>query len=374
MITIAQIRAAQDSSVDLDAHLAGVTAVLAEMDERISRLAAQASRRIDGNLREDFEQDAREALFIALPRFDMDKVKGDPVDGFFGFLYTTIADALKDRVREQRYTGVDKDAVKTFMSVLGDAEGDPYKAAKLATELPKGSRLSADRADAARLAWQGAVSIDKGNDDENEGASLADTLAVVDETPKVQPKVGTGAALEALAVLHRYTTAREVLRSLPKASGDVEAIEDAVKVPRDENERRYVLDAIAILRSYVSTATDGDLAEELRDTADERKDERAAKIGTVHTILGEMRSTVQADAIRHSFGISDFMCFGTGDTGDLDGMADAMGIDKSKAQDARSRGLKSFVKRWIAKMARSEAHAVELAEAAARELGRGGRK
>jgi hypothetical protein len=374
MITIAQIRAAQDSSVDLDAHLAGVTAVLAEMNERISRLAAQASRRIDGNLREDFEQDAREALFIALPRFDMDKVKGDPVDGFFGFLYTTIADALKDRVREQRYSGVDKDAVKTFMSVLGDAEGDPYKAAKLATELPKGSRLSADRADAARLAWQGAVSIDKGNDDENEGASLADTLAVVDETPKVQPKVGHGAALEALAVLHRYSSAREVLRSLPKASGDVEAIEDAVKVPRDENERRYVLDAIAILRSYVSTATDGDLVEELRDTADDRKDERATKISTVHTILGEMRSSAQADAIRHSFGIADYVCFGTGDSGDLEGMADAMGIDKGKAQDARSRGLKSFVKRWIAKMARSEAHAVELAEAAARELGRGGRK
>jgi RNA polymerase sigma factor (sigma-70 family) len=362
MITIAQIHAAQNND------LAGITAVLAEMDERISRLAAQAARRIDGNLREDFEQDAREALFLALPR-----VEGDDVDRAIGFLYATMADALKDRVREQRYTGVDKDAVKTFMSVLGDAEGDPYKAAKLATELPKGSRLSADRADAARLAWQGAVSIDKGNDDENECASLADTLAVVDETPQVQPKVGHGAALEALAVLHTYTTARAVIAALPAKPDDVDAIEDTLTVPRDPQVRKYVLDAVAILRSYVSTATDGDLIEELRDVSDERKDERAAKIGMVHAALAKMGEG-QRTVIKHTFGIDGAVSFGHGDGCDNDGLAELLGLQVNAVRVSRTKAFKSFTKYYIAFAAATEAEAITLNDAAASNLTRGGRK
>jgi RNA polymerase sigma factor (sigma-70 family) len=366
-LTVAQIRSAQTND------LAGITAVLAEMEERVSRLAAQAARRIDGNLREDFEQDAREALFLALPRYDLDKVSGDPVDGFLGFLYTTIAEVLKDRVREQRYVGVDKDAVKTFMSVLGDAEGDPYKAAKLATALPKGERLSADRADAARLAWQGAVSIDKGNDDENEGASLADTLAVVDETPKVQPKVGHGAALEALAVLQRYSSARSVLSALPVKPEDVDAIEDTLTVPRDETVRRYVLDSIAILRSYVSTATDGDLAEELRDVSDERRDERAAKIGMVRAALDKMGEG-QRTVLKHTFGIDGAVFFGHGDGCDNDGLAELLGLQVNAVRVSRTKAFKSFTKYYIALAAGSEAEAITLNEAAASNLSRGGRK
>jgi RNA polymerase sigma factor (sigma-70 family) len=361
MITIAQIHAAQNND------LAGITALLAEMDERISRLAAQAARRIDGNLREDFEQDAREALFLALPR-----VEGDDVDRVIGFLYSTMADALKDKVREQRYTGVDKDAVKTFMSVLGDAEGDPYRAAKLATELPKGSRLSADRADAARLAWQGAVSIDKGSDDE-ETTSLADTLAVVDETPQVQPKVGHGAALEALAVLHRYSSAYAALRALPAKPDDVDAIEDAVRVPRDESERRYVLDAVAILRSYVSTATDGELIEELRDESDERKDERAAKAGMVHAALNKMGEG-QRTVLMHSFGIDGAMFFGNGDGSDSEGLAELLGLTVNAMRVSRTKAFKSFTKYYIAFAAATEAEAVALADAATANLSRGGRK
>lgn len=364
MITIAQIRAAQNND------LAGITAVLTEMDERISRLAAQAARRIDGNLREDFEQDAREALFLALPR-----VEGGSVDRAVGFLYSSMADALKDRVREQRYTGVDKDAVKTFMSVLGDAQGDPYKAAQLAQELPKGSRLSADRADAARLAWQGAASIDKGSDDET--GSIADTLAVTDEVPQVQPKVGHGAALEALAVLNRYVcvgiarqTPGEFAANLPAL---VETLEDTVCVPSDPTIRRYVLDAMAILRSAVSTADDGDLVEELRDVADERRDERAAKHGAVTSVLDDM-ATAQADALRYSYGIAGYATYGTGDSGDLDGLAEALGVTKIQARDARTKGHKSFARRYIKAVAADADQAQAMTDAAARNLGRGGRK
>jgi hypothetical protein len=364
MITMAQIHAAQDNDLD------GITAVLAEMDQRIARLAAQAARRIEGGHREDFEQDAREALFLALPR-----VSGESVDSAIGFLYSTMAEVLKDKVRSERYQGVDRDAVKTFLGALVESNGDAYAAERKARELPKGERLSADRAAAARLAFQGAVSIDRQNGDDDDSASIADTLAVVDIEPVViRPKVGAGAALEALAVLQRYSTRYDVLNALPADAEGVDAIEDAVTLPRDPAERRYVLDACAILRSYVSTATDGDLSDDLRVVADDRKDERAAKVATVNQVLDSMRSQDQAEAIRLSFGIADRFCFGTGADGDLEGLADAMGVDPKKVSDARSRGLKSFAKRFIALVAKTAEQATELAEAAAANLSRGGRK
>ncbi|MGW4986293.1 hypothetical protein ACWEQ3_01400 [Streptomyces mirabilis] len=363
MITMAQIKAAQNNDLD------GITAVLAEMDQRISRLAAQADRRIDGTHREDFEQDAREALFLALPR-----VSGEDVDAALGFLYSTMADTLKDKVRAERYQGVDKDAVKTFLGVLAETDGDAHKAEALARDLPKGQRLSADRAAAARLAWQGAVSIDRPAGDDDESATLADTLAVVDAVPTINPKVGTGAALEALAVLQRYSSARLALSALPEAAEDVDAIEDAVTLPRDAQVRRFILDAVAILRSYVSTATDGDLVADLRDVADDRKDERAVKVANVGHVLDGMRSQDQAEALRLSYGIAGRNCYGTGEAGDLEGLAEAMGMDAKRVTDARSRGLKSFAKRWIALVAKTEAQALALAEAAAQCLARGGRK
>jgi hypothetical protein len=363
MITMAQIHAAQNNDLD------GITAVLAEMDQRIARLAAQAARRIEGGHREDFEQDAREALFLALPR-----VSGESVDSAIGFLYSTMAEVLKDKVRSERYQGVDRDAVKTFLGALVESNGDAYAAERKARELPKGERLSADRAAAARLAFQGAVSIDRQNGDDD-SASIADTLAVVDIEPVViRPKVGAGAALEALAVLQRYSTRYDVLNALPADAEEVDAIEDAVTLPRDPAERRYVLDACAILRSYVSTATDGDLTDDLRVVADDRKDERAAKVATVNQVLDSMRSQDQAEAIRLSFGIGDRHCFGTGADGDLEGLADAMGIEPKKVSDARSRGFKSFAKRFIALVAKTEARALELAQAATENLSRGGRK
>jgi len=366
MLTLAQIRAAQANDLD------GITAVLAEMDERIDRLAAQAARRMPFNSdqRDDFTQDAREALFLALPRYD-----GDSVDGFLGFLYVSIQNVLKDKVRETRYQGADKDAVKVFMSMMELAENDAHKAEALAqTEPAKGLRLSADRAQAARIAWQGSVSIDRPNGDD-ESPSLADTLvAPQDETPAVvRPKVGTGAALEALAVLQRYSSAYGVLNALPAGTEDVDAIEDAVTLPRDDAERRYVLDACAILRSYVSTATDGDLAEDLRDLADERSDERAAKVGMVREALNRMGAG-QRDILIYSFGIGGAEDYGWGDGCDLDGLADYLNITAHNAKTQRSKARLAFAKHFIALVAVSEADALSWAEAAAEMRKRAGRK
>lgn len=366
MLSIAQIQAAQNND------LSGVAALLAEMDERIATLAARAARRLDGGHREDFEQDAREALFLALPRVD---VTGS-ADSAIGFLYTCMADALKDKVRAERYQGADKDAVKVFMSVLAEADSDPYVAERLAQTVPaKGVRLSADRAQAARLAWQGAASIDKTSGDDEQGVSIADTLAVADETPDViRPKVGAGAALEALAVLQRYGTNAKLLNALPADADGVYAIEDSLTTPRDAAERRYVLDAVAILHSYVSTATEGEVVEDLRTVADERSDERAAKIGMIRAAL-EKCSPTQRLVLKFSFGIDDHKCYGFGDGCDDEGLSAETGMAiVTSLRPARSKGLKSFAKNYIALAAGSEAEAVALNEAAAKNLARGGRK
>jgi DNA-directed RNA polymerase specialized sigma24 family protein len=365
-LTVAQIASAQSND------LTAIGAVLAEMEPTVTRLAAEASRRLPNDQREDLAQDAREALFVALGRFDGSKVKGDVVDGFNGFMFQTIRDALKDRVREMRFEGADKDAVKVFMSMREQAGDDLYLTAKLAqTVPPKGLRLSADRAEAARMAFQGATYlIQQDGDDEY---SLADSLAVVDETPQVNPKVGHGAALEALAVLHRYTTAREVLRKLPATAEDVDAIEDAIAVPRDADVRRYVLGAISILRSYVSTVADGELANDLRDVSDDRRDERAAKIGNVHTALGKL-SPGQRGALHFTFGIDGAQEFGEGDGSDLAGLAEAMGTTEGSAKKTRSVAKVSFEKHYVPLVATSEDDAQAWHAAAAEARKNAGRK
>jgi DNA-directed RNA polymerase specialized sigma24 family protein len=383
MITLAQIRAAQSNDLD------GITAVLAEMDERIGRLAAQASRRIaaHGDYREDFAQDAREALFLALPRYE-----GESVDGFLGFLYVSVQNVLKDKVRKARYQGTDKDAIKVFMSMLEVADGDVNKAEALTqTEPEKGLRLSADRARAARLAFLGSASLDApaivhsgpsagsaSQGDYDASYAYADRLVSQEDDPaevatEVRPKVGRGAALEALAVLQRYSTAYRVLNALPASVSDVEAIEDAVTLPRDPAERRFILDACAILHSYVSTATDGDLTEDLRDVNDERKDERAAKVGMVHAALDRM-GTGQRAALVYSFGIGGVQSYGWGDASDMDGLSEALGATYDNAKVQRSKARVAFAKYFIALVAVSEADALSWAAAAAEMRKQAGRK
>jgi DNA-directed RNA polymerase specialized sigma24 family protein len=367
-LTFAQITAAQ--AYDQDA----VTAVLAEMDSRIVSLAAKSAGSLATNparyadYAEEFRQDAMVALLEYMPRWS-----GDSVDAFREYLYGAMAGELRAKVGAERNSGVDRDAFSTFKAMVAEADGDLHEAEKLSqTKPPKGKRLSKDRALAARLAWQGPVSIDKTSDDDDE-TSILHTLAVTDETPDVRPKVGHGAALEALAVLHRYTTAREVLRKLPATAEDVDTIEDAIAVPRDADVRRYVLGAVAILRSYVSTVADGELANDLRDVSDDRRDERAAKIGNVHTALGKL-SPGQRGALHFTFGIDGAQEFGDGDGSDVAGLAEAMGTTEGSAKKTRSVAKVSFVKHYIPLVATSEDDAQAWHAAAAEARKNAGRK
>lgn len=364
MLTLAQIQAAQAN--DLDA----IRTVLDAMDSRINRLANQAAAKMGSNPArhadyvEDFRQDALVALFEALPAFD-----GTSADGFYAFMYRSMETVLKARYNSERNQGADRDAMWVFKEMVERADGDLALAEKLSqTVPPKGRRLSADRAYAARMAWQGPTSLDAPR---AEDASLLDTLvAPVEAEAEIRPKVGHGAALEALSVLHRYAgvvvqrmTPGDFSSNLPTL---VEFLEGTVRVPSDPTERRYVLDAMAILRSAVSTTADGDLSEDLRTAADDRADDRATKVATVRAVLGAMGEGQRAVLV-HTFGIGDAHCYGS--TAD-DVLAKELGTTPQLVQSSRKKGLRAFAKRYIKAVATSEAHAEALTDAVARNLAR----
>lgn len=371
-LTLEQIHAAQNND------LAAIAAVLAEMDRHISRLAFQADCRLVDrtSYREDFAQDAREALFLALPRFT-----GSTVDAFRAFIWSSMNDALKDKVREERYKGVDKDAIKAVMSVMDEAGDNLHIAMQLAQQLPSKTklRLSPARAFAALSAIRGTAYLESPQRyGDNAFGTLADMLPGKSDTlPDVQPKVGHGAALEALSVLNRYAgvhvsrmTPRSFAANLPTL---VEHLEDTVRVPRDPQERRYVLDAMAILRSAVSTTSEGDLLEELRDVSDERHDERAAKIGMIRAALTIMGGK-QAQVLAHSFGIGDVATYGWGEGCDVAGLAAEMGYNENTLKVSRAKARKSFAKAYISLAARTLEEATALTQAAAACTSNGGRK
>jgi RNA polymerase sigma factor (sigma-70 family) len=380
-ITFATIEAARAKD------LGAIMAVVAATESRVTLLADKAARRMAqsgdrfADYRDEFAQVARVAMWEALERFE-----GNTVDSFYAFAYLTAEGALMDAVRVEKHgASVDKDAIKTLASLLDSTDGDLFEAAKLARALPAGKRLSAERAEAARIAMQGSVSIDFTPDDDDEpGSSIAHTLAVAPEEPtEINPKVGHGAACEALEVLRRYVVVPRdseartaLLRALEGVAkpAHVDAIEDALTVPRDADTRRYVLAAISILRSYVSTATDGELAHDLRDESDARFAESAEKHQRVNGVLDSMGEG-QRNVLRHSFGIGGALEFGHGDGSDNEGLAALLGTDAKKVIDARTKGYKAFAKRYVKVISLVDSErAGELEAGAAATLVRGGRK
>jgi hypothetical protein len=366
MLAVETIFAARDND------FAAVAEVIAATEATINRLAGKAAQRMGqgqySHYREEFAQVGRLALWECLRRFN-----GANETEFFGYLIKTVESALYDAVRAEKNggAGIDKDAVWIYSQMLAKADGDPYRAAKLAQTEPKaGDRLSADRADAARLAYAGSISLDAPTGDDD--GTLADTLVApeADTLDVIRPKVGTGAALEALAVLQRYSAAYGVLNALPGAAEDVDAIEDAVTLPREAGARRAVLDACAILRSFVSTAQDGDLAEDLRDASDERSDERAEKHAKVNQAVDSIAG-VRGDVLRYSFGLGGVQCFGYGNDGDAAGLAEFLGKTQVQITDSRRKAYASFAKNYAAMHDADRAAELLAGFAASRRVKRG---
>ncbi|NYI06092.1 sigma factor [Allostreptomyces psammosilenae] len=300
-LTIEHVRAAQDN--DLEA----VAVVIRATDQQIEKAAAKAARRIsmDGHrfhtYCDEFTQVARIAVWDAIGRF-----AGDSVDAFFGFVYRTVESVLLDAVRSETLgaTGTDHDAIKVFASMLDQAGGDVYLAEKLSrTVPPKGRRLSADRANAARMAWQCTVSLD---------------------------------------------------RPFFIATGD-------------NYEWAYETTMNGVLASTIG------IPEDLITADDVTREESRIKRAMVRRVLGDM-GQMQRDVLCHSFGIAGATYYGHGADGDDEGLAEELGTTVAKVRDARSKGLKAFAKRWIKLVAKTEAEAKELTEAAAVNLSAGGRK
>jgi RNA polymerase sigma factor (sigma-70 family) len=290
-LTLDTIRAAQGN--DLNA----TTDVIKATESRVMALANRAASRMrDGSRRaldhvEEFAQIGRVAVWESLSRFE-----GDSVDSFYGFVYATVERRLLDAVREERTPGADSDALKVFLSMLPLADNDGHLAEKMSqTVPPKGRRLSADRANAARLAWQGTDSLDAftpGDPDEGTD-SIADTLA------------------------------------------------SALGIPED-----------------------------LLTSADFTADESRRKHAIVNAIL-DLMGQGQRDVIRHSFGIGGVEDFGYGREDNRDAeLAAFLGTAVGNLRPARTKGLKSFAKRYVKAVATSPEHAAELTEAAAKNVGR----
>lgn len=216
---IALIKAAQNN--DLEA----IAAVVQATESRVSILARRAANRMGSSFAEHFEefqQIGRIAVWDSLPRF-----AGDNVDSFYAFIYSTVEAKLLDAVRSERNSGADKDAVHVFATMLELAEGDPFRAEKLVqTVPPKGRRLSADRAYAARLAWQGTESVDhyaanKGQDDVTGDyftMTLAEGLA---STLGIPEDLITAADLSAAQREQRNALVRGVLETLGEQQREV---------------------------------------------------------------------------------------------------------------------------------------------------------
>ncbi|MFJ8955606.1 sigma-70 family RNA polymerase sigma factor [Streptomyces sp. NPDC102381] len=389
MLSIDTIRAAQTN--DLEA----VAEVIKATESRIDVLARKAASRMAtsgaryADYVDEFTQVGRVAVWDLLPRFT-----DSTVDAFERYVYTTVETTLKDAVRSERNgnAGADENAMKVYAAMLEVTDGNVYEAAKLAQTIPpKGKRLSADRAEAARLAWQGAVSIDRVVQSESPDAdgSLMDILQYNDAEPdgEIRPKVGRGAVMEAAAVLERYVPmprdpeAREALSDALELAtmgkttpADLAVIEDTITVPSDPETRRYVLDAVAVLWASVSTATEGALTEDLRDVRDDRMADSRAKHARVNDCLESM-GDAQRDVLKHSFGINGATDFGWGDGCDMEGICAALDMTRQNVVGNRSKGRKTFAKRYAAVIRLDDAaHADALEAAAAAILTFAGRK
>lgn len=397
MLTVETIAAAKAND------LTAISSVLAETEGRVRSLADKFARRMAphggarfADYREEFTQIGRVAVWESLSR-----QTETGVDSFFAFIYRTVECTLQDAVRAERSNGADADALKVFAAMLDAAEGDVYEAEKLAQTLPpKGRRLSADRAQAARMAWQGALALDAPTNAGVRSAdaeaikwidppALANLLATSDELPaELRPKVGHGAVVEAVNVLARYVPAPrceyerdalleclELARINLHNADNVDALEELITLPRDPQVRRYVLDALRIIRSSVSTATDGELPEELCNADDSSHADSKARHERVRAVLASM-GVGQRDVLVHSFGIGDGMCFGWGDSGDLEGLAAYLLVTPKMAKDRRGKARRSFAARYVAVLRTegADAQADALAAGAAVALALGGRK
>lgn len=386
VINIETVKAAQSNDIG------AVTTVLEEMSSRLELLATRAARTVGslpfGEALEHLTSFANAALWEYLPTF-----KGDSIESFYRQAYRHVEGRLRSECIDLRgaAAGVAEADLNAFGAAMKRADGDPYLAESLATIHPYSTRgrLSADRAHAARLAWQGSLSLDRPSRD---GGTLMDALPLHTPDPANLEEIDTTApariglakvraALNSLEEFIRVPTDTgerkrlfETLSDLYKGAvtdAHLDVIGENLVLPAGRDSRLFVSRAFGILAASASSEEHtSSPSEDYSNTEDENPGHRAtiARQQTVHAVLDTMGEG-QRDVVEHSFGIRGRSLFGRGDDGDDDGLAALLGITAKSVRDRRTKGLVSFGKRWITAMARGKDDAEALEAAAVRILG-----
>jgi len=184
-ITAATVKGAQEHNAE------DVRAIVKATEGLIAAVAREAANKVANGhqhaatMAEEFESTGRLAMWEAISRWDESHASKASAETF---LFKRIRGAIAEAVYAERNPGADHDAMRTYMLCLKTAKGDGYLAERLARSLPDVERrLSPDRAEAARLAYQGTRSLDApangGSADEPSGTfgdSIASDLACFD--------------------------------------------------------------------------------------------------------------------------------------------------------------------------------------------------
>jgi hypothetical protein len=179
-ISAAQVTAAQSGDIP------AISAIVAATDPIIAKLAGETARKVGNGsqhvatLADEFESVARCAVWELVSRYDAAKSRGS---NFLTYAYGRLQGAISDSLYATQNSGADESAVKVFAHCLKIAGGDAALAERICQTLPEaGRRLGRDRANAARLAYQGLRSLDEpaGGDGGTVGDSLANAADLQD--------------------------------------------------------------------------------------------------------------------------------------------------------------------------------------------------
>lgn len=355
-LTDAQIAAAKANEIE------AVSAVIAETEERVGQLArryATSGGRLDVNLAEDLAQIARITVWESLSRFE-----GTSVAQFFTFMERTISGKLAAERRTHTRQGVSEATSARFEKAMSIAGGDAYEAERVAqSEEHMGTfKLSAEMAHAARLSWQGMDALDapatrQDSERDHSGSLLdqvADTLPTAQEedfrpTKRSRPItwIQVSRALENHVTVPAAADARGALLMIlgniaqgTIRAAEVAALEDFVRVPREERDRRELTAAFAMLHGFMAQEEGEEVPEE--DEAVVRARETRERVWATLAKMGAKGANV----LRGTFGIAPApMCFGT-DCEEL--LADWVGIKKSLVRQSRSKAKTAFAKLYLA--------------------------
>jgi hypothetical protein len=390
--------------------------ILADLDSRFTALARRTAGRTEGDasegLRAAYVEDlTQEAALIAWEC--LVGYEGDSVDGFRAYAFRYVERELPARARDMMNgTDDDSDGKKLFAQMVKHfraadvshqmTEADYVNLAESAVQdkglvatLNGGAyksrvRMSPEAAYAARLAYQGAISIHTPTAGDDADTTIADTLigqagvedaadvtlggcrpiqwvlpAAVLEADLETPKDETQRALVFLA-LDRFRagtvteTDLELVEGLPCRS---EAVGVAVDMLRALHTQREEGPAASTAESQTNAALGrGSIALTAQRSILERATEDAVKRALVRRVLG-MLSPRQAYILAASFG---FMGKFKDDAQVAREMAKAgiADVEAARVRKDRDKARAAFTKRWTSLVAKGgERMALELAAA-----------